>query len=95
MINIKDNDLWRGGEKVGYIEGDHIVDHAGKKLGHFSESEKKIYDESDKEVGKIVGNHITFPGDEHFIRLEDNQEQIVGGVYSDVVRAAIRIFLGE
>ena len=95
MITIKDKELWRGGEKVGRVEEDHILDHEGKRLGHFSDSEKKIYDENGKEVGKIVGNHITFPGDEHYIRVEDNQQLILGGVYSDVARAAIRIFLGE
>ena len=36
MVKIIGNDIWRGGEKIGWIEGDYVRDRDGKKLGLFS-----------------------------------------------------------
>lgn len=93
MIKIKDGYLYRGGDEIGRIHDNEIYGHSGKRLGYFLGSH--IYDNGEREIGRIEGNHITVPHDSHFIRLEDNQQVIVGGVYSDLARAAIRLLLGE
>lgn len=93
MIKIEDKYIYRGGEKIGRIEDNDIYEHAGKRLGYFEGT--KIYDNTGKEIGHINGNHIEVPHDTKVIRLEDNQQVITGGTYSEVARAAIRLLLGE
>ncbi len=93
MIKIENGYLYRGGEKIGRIEDNDIYEHGGGRLGYFEGT--KIYDQTGKEIGRVDGNHIEVPHDTKVIDLEDNRQTIVGGTYSDVARAAIRLLLGE
>ncbi len=93
MIKIEENKIFRGGEKIGWFEGNHLFEHSGKLLGFFEGG--KIYDHDGKEVGHLKGNHLELPRDDKFIRLEDIAQNITGGTQDDLARSAIRIFLGE
>lgn len=93
MVQIKDNHLWRGGDYIGKIEGDGIYEHSGRRLGYFRDNH--VYDHEGREVAWIEGNKVKFPHDSTTLRLEDIQESIVGGPYSDLARVAVKMFLGD
>jgi hypothetical protein len=93
MIQVKDNYLWRGGDRIGKIEDNYIYDHTGKCLGYFRDNH--VYDHEDRELAWIDGNKVKFPHDSNTLRLEDVQEKIIGGPYSDLARVAVKMFLGD
>ena len=93
MVKIVDNDIWRGTEKIGWIEGNDIYSAAGsRKVGYFTSND--IYDINGNKVGWIEGNFLkTIEG--RSIRLEENRARIMGSTASDLTRAAIRLLLGD
>ncbi len=89
------HELWRGGEKAGYIYENHVVTHDGKKLGYFSG--EFVYDIGGHKLAHIDGNHLYSygRGDEEKIDLEKINEVIVGGTYPQIVKCAIYVLLGS
>ena len=92
MIKIEGNDLMRAGTKIGWIEGNDILERDGKKLGYFSGN--KVYNADGRVVGYIEGNLIKIPGGSG-IRVDENHAEISGGELSDIGRAAVRLLLGD
>lgn len=93
MIKVIDDKLWRGGEKIGWLDENRIYDHEGRKLGYFEG--ESIYNVDGHKIGYIEGDEIHSTTDDRVIRLEDNHEHVSGGEISDVARAAIRLLLGD
>lgn len=93
MIKIIGNNIWRGGEKVGWLQGDYVYSHDGRKLGYSEGS--NVYNMSGHKIGYIEGDEIHSTADDRVTRLEDNHGHVVGGEISDVARAAIRLLLGD
>jgi hypothetical protein len=96
MIKIVGNEIWRGGEKIGWIEDAvHVRAHDGTKMGHFED--KFIYDKEGKKAAYIEGDFLFAEGGnaETKIPLDKVAEDIVGGVIPDGVRAAIYVLLGS
>ncbi len=92
MIKVIGNDFMRGGEKIGWIEGDHIFDHTGRKLGYASGN--NIYDIGGMKIGWIEGDYLFAPGNKK-IRLDEVHAEIQGGVLTEAQRAAVRVLLGD
>lgn len=94
MIKIIDNDIWRGGKKIGWVHSNDIFDHEGKKAGYVSGNH--VFNHDGKKIAYLEGDYInTMDGDGKRIRIEDNQEDITGGTISDALRAGIRLLLGD
>jgi hypothetical protein len=93
MIQIRGTDIYRAGQKIGYVEGNHIFSHEGKKLG-FVEG-NHIYNSNNQKLGYLEGDKIYDSTGKQHISIEANQQLIQGGEYSDTQRAAIRFLLGE
>lgn len=94
MITVRDNDFWRGTEKIGYILDNDIYDHNGKKAGYFENTH--IYDHEGRKIAYIQGNEvISITDDDRKFKLDENRRHVVGGVLSDAARAAVRLFLGD
>lgn len=94
MITIKGNDIWRGGEKIGWISGNDIFNADGIKIGYFSESAEDIFNKSGRKIGYIENSKVKRI-DGSPIDLNDIQRQVQGGTLSSIARAAIRLLLGE
>lgn len=92
MIKIVGNDLMRAGQKLGWIQANDIYDQEGRKLGYFTGND--IFDEAGTKIGWLVGNDL-HARDGRMIRLDENRKVVSGGSYPDLVRAAIRLLLGE
>jgi len=93
MIKIVGNELWRGGEKIGWIEGAHIHDHAGKKLGYFEAN--MVYGEDGRKLAYIEGDHLISYGTTTKIPLETVSEGMEGGVLSELGKCAVYVLLGD
>jgi len=92
MIKIIDNDLFRAGEKIGWIEENRILDENGNRLGYFAAND--IYDERGVRVGYLEDNRLkTMDG--RSLALDDVREDISGGSYADICRAAIKLLIGD
>jgi sporulation protein YlmC with PRC-barrel domain len=92
MLKIVGNDVHRGTEKIGYLEGNDVYNHVGRKVGYFSGND--IFDMAGKKVGYILNNRIHTASGES-ISVSENRSHVSGGTYSDLHRAAIRLLLGD
>ena len=93
MIKIVDNDIYRDGQKVGWLEGSHVYDKSGKKLGRVDGND--IYDHSGNKKAYVEGRHIELQNDSKRISIDDNRKHVTGGTHSDTTRAAVRILMGD
>ena len=94
MLKILGNDIWRGGEKIGFIESNHVRDHNNKKLGFFEG--KFVYDEDGHKIAYIEGDHLfSSTGGNARVQLEEVNEKIVGGVLPEIGKCAIYVLLGD
>jgi hypothetical protein len=95
MITIQDNDhLWRAGKKIGHISGNDVYDYSGKKIGYFEDND--IYSSvTAKRLAYIRGNEVYSIDNTMEFRLDENHKHVVGGVLSDIARAAARVLLGD
>ena len=92
MIQIFGNIIKRANVKIGWIDGAHIRDYAGKDIGYFNDHE--IWNNSGKKIAFIEGEYVYLMGGTDKIRIEENLKEVSGGTISDACRAAIRLLLG-
>ena len=93
MIKVLGRDLWREGSKIGYVDNGHIVDHLGERVGTYTTDE--IRDKTGRKVAHISGDYIFFLDSSRKIRIEENNQDVVGGSLSNIQKAAVRVLLGE
>ncbi len=93
MIKVQGHELLRNGVKIGYVLKGHIHSRDGKDLGYTSGN--YVYDARGHRLAYLKGDYICFTDSSHKISIEDNEQDVVGGSFSDVQNAAIRILLGE
>ena len=93
MIKIIGNDVRRGMDKIGYVQGNDIHDHEGHKVGYFADNH--IYDASGRKVARLQGDAIFDAQGGVVAKVSENNESVSGGAHSDLSRAAIRVLLGD
>jgi len=92
MIKIVDNDIWRNGEKIGYLRNYDVFNHEGKKLGYFRDT--YVYNYEGRKIGYIQDDFLkTIDGQES--RLENNRVLVEGHDISDIQRSAVLLLLGS
>ena len=78
-MKIFDNKIWRDGQKIAWIDGNHIrVDQSGQKLGYFENN--FIYNMAGHKVAYIYENELRFENGGASIPLEHINEEIEGTV---------------
>ncbi len=96
MIKIVGNDLWRGGEKIGWIEGNDVYSTAvaanGGKVGYYRGND--VHRADGTKIGWIDGNYLRSI-DGLSIQLQENRSRISGGAVSDIARCAVRLLMGD
>jgi hypothetical protein len=91
MIKISGNDILRGGEKLGWLEGNDIYGEDGGKLGYYSGDD--IYNSAGVKIGYLEGMHLkTTSG--RTVLIEELRRHIFGTV-SDIARAAVYLLFEE
>jgi len=93
MIRIYKNDIIRDGTKIGYIWGNDIYDMSNKKIGYYRAND--VYDHEGMKIAYVDGSNIRMVGRATVIKVQENNDRVSGGDYSDVCRAAIRVLLGD
>ena len=95
MVKLIGNDVWRSGEKIGWIEGSHIRDRDGKKLGYFED--KYVRDLDGHKIAFIEQDHLVSQGSgsEARIHLDRVAEEVQGGVLSEIGKCAVYVLLGN
>jgi hypothetical protein len=93
MVKIIGNDIWRGGEKIGWVEGARIRAHDGTKLGYFEGN--FVYGEDGHKLAYIEGDHLVSYGSDTKIPLEKIAEEIEGGVLPEIGKCAVYVLLGD
>jgi hypothetical protein len=95
MVKIIGNDVWRGGEKVGWIEGNYVKDRDDKRLGYFRD--RFVYDMSDHKIAYIEQDYLISEGSgsEAKIRLDQVAENVEGGVLPEIGKCAVYVLLGD
>lgn len=93
MLKIIGKDIWRAGEKVGWIEGDHVYAHDGRKLGYFDADH--VYGADGRKLAYVQGDHLFSYGGNSKVPLEGVSEEIEGGVLPEMGKCAIYVLLGD
>ena len=91
MIQVVNNIIMRDGVKIGWVDGDHILDRGGNKIAYFSGTE--AYGADGTKIAYMAGEYVVFPRNNTKVRIEDI-DKLVSGLVSDICRAAIRLVLG-
>ena len=93
MVKIIGNDVWRGGEKIGFIEGNYIRTHDGKRIGYFEGN--FVYNEGGTKTAYIEEDHLVSYGGNSRIPLDKVNESIEGGVLPEIGKCAVYVLLGN
>lgn len=93
MIKIVGSDIWRAGQKIGWIEGDHIHAHDGTKLGYFQSN--FVFGEDGHKLAYLEGDRLVSYGGDSHIPLEKINEAIEGGVLPEIGKCAVYVLLGS
>ena len=95
MVKIIGNDIWRGGEKTGWIDGDYVRDRDGKKLGYFQAN--YVYNMDGHKIAFIQEDYLISEGSgsEAKIRLDQIAEEVQGGVLPEIGKCAVYVLLGD
>ncbi|MCL4405295.1 MAG: hypothetical protein M1361_00245 [Patescibacteria group bacterium] len=91
MIKIEGRDIWRDGSKVGWIEGDYVRASDGSRLGYFDSH--YIYNSSGSKVAYVQGAYLCSNTEDKKIPLDKVNEQVSGGMISDIARCAVYVLL--
>jgi hypothetical protein len=93
MLKIEGHEIWRSGERAGYIDGNHIRNHDYKMLGYFSDGH--VYNAAGHKIAYIEGNHLhPEDGSGAKISLDDVNKGISGGVLPELGKCAIYCLIG-
>jgi len=93
MLKIIGNDVMRGIEKVGYVQGNDIHDKSGHKVGYFMDNH--IYNQAGHKLARLEGDHIKDAQGNITTSVSENHNHVSGGALSDLSRAAVRVLLGD
>ncbi len=93
MIKIMGKDLWREGEKIGYVEGHHVYNHEGHRLGYFTDHH--VWNMRDDKLAYVEDDHLYAEEGDSKTSLEDVAQDVQGGVLPIIEKCAIYILLGS
>jgi hypothetical protein len=93
MIKIVGTEIWRGGQKIGWIEGHHVRAHDGKKLGYFEGDH--VYNEEGHKLAYIEGDYLISYGSNIKVPLEKVSEEVEGGIGPGIDKCGIYVLFGD
>lgn len=92
MIKIDGHNLYRDGEKIGWIDGKHIRNEDDMKRGYFDD--ETVYDEDGHKLAYIRGNRLCLEDGGEELDLDKLNDKISGSE-PPVVKCAIHVLLGN
>ena len=93
-IKIIGHDIWRGGEKIAWIDGRKIKGHDdGKTLGSFDM--EHIYTPEGHHLGYVSGDHLYSADGRDKISLVEVSEAVEGGLEEGLEKCAVYMLLAD
>jgi hypothetical protein len=93
MLKISGHEIWRDGERVGYVDGDHIRDHAYKMLGYFSGDH--VFNAGGHKIAYLEGNHLLSESSPSTkVHVDEINRSITGSMLPEIGRCAIYMLIG-
>lgn len=93
MIKIQDKRIYRNGAKIGWISGNDIWNQSGDKAGYFEDND--IFNHNGTKVAYLDGSYIRMENGDAPISMLDTSERVSGSGCSDIMKAAVRVLLGD
>lgn len=92
MLKIDGHHIWRGGDKIGYVEGNHLYNHEGHRVGYWTDD--SVYDMNGNRLLRIEKNNIiAHDGTQH--HLDNVIGDIPSATLDDTAKVAIKTFFGD
>lgn len=92
-MKIYDNKIWRNGQKIGWIDGNHVrTEPDGRKLGYFENN--FIYNMEGRKVAYVFENELRFENGSASVPLEKINEEIEG-VAPLLEKCAVQVLMEE
>ncbi|MGC9603158.1 MAG: 4-fold beta flower protein [Minisyncoccia bacterium] len=93
MLKIIGHDIWREGQRVGWIDGYHIRAHDGKRLGYFDGD--FVYGADGHKQAYIEGGYLhSESSSTSKVSVDKINESIEGGMLPEIGKCAIYILIG-
>lgn len=92
-IKIVGNDIWRGGERIGWIEGEWIKDRSGTRLGYFDDT--YVYGADARKIAYVDGNYLNMYDGSAKVSSSDVGKEVEGGTRPELEKCAIYILFGD
>jgi hypothetical protein len=92
-MKIIDNKIWRDGQKIGWLENEHVRSEAdGRKMGYFENN--FVYNAAGHKVAYIFENELKFQNGASPVSLQSINEEIEGNVPL-LAKCAVRVLMDE
>jgi len=78
MPHVIDNKVWHNGQRIGWIDGEHIRDEENNKLGYFESG--FVYNASGYKVAYIKENELYYENGRSPSSLEHINEEVEGNI---------------
>ena len=91
-MKLLGNEIYRAGDKIGWLEGNHVFARDGRKLGYFDSA--RVYSADADKVAYVEGDTLYDAAGNPKAHLEAVSEAIEG-VLGVVGKCAIFVFLGS
>lgn len=92
MIKIVGNDLYRGGEKIGWLDGRYVRAHDGAKMGYFDNS--RVYDENGNKLAYVEGDYLYSYSSGEKVSLNKVAKEVEGGIAPGIEKCAVYTIFG-
>ncbi len=93
MLKITGNDIWRSGQRVGWVEGNYVRAHDGKKLGYFEGN--FIYGMDGHKLAYVEGDYLRSESSSTTkISIDKVNESIEGGMLPVIGKCAVYMLIG-
>ncbi len=93
MLKIEGHEIWRDGERAGYVDDNHIRSHDYKILGYFLNDH--VFNAAGHKIAYIEGNHLhSEGGSDSKVSLDEVNKGVTGGVLSEICKCAIYCLIG-
>jgi hypothetical protein len=91
-MKIFDDKIWHDGQKIGWIDGEHIRDLSNAKLGYFQND--FVYNEAGHKVAYIHENELMFENGNAPVSLEHINAEIEGTA-SLLTKCAVHVLMED
>ena len=92
MLKIIGYEIWRNGQRAGYVDGDKIRGHDNRILGYFTSDH--VYNAEGRKFAFIEGDWLSTGVSSARVPLDKVNESIEGGALPEIGKCAVYLLIG-